>query len=82
MIRIQLTPEQRAELERISEQGKVGRMAYRAQMVLLADQGHHVPKIAETQHCSVETVRVWLRRYQLGGVAGLADRRRGRPPGS
>jgi DNA-directed RNA polymerase specialized sigma24 family protein len=71
MIRIQLTPTQREELERVSVQAKEGRVAQRAQMVLLNAQGQRVRHIAETQHCSVETVRAWLKRYQQWGVAGL-----------
>jgi transposase len=81
MIWVRLTPEQREELERIS-QGMDERMAQRAKMVLLSDQGHVAQRIAEMLHCHQDTVRGWLRRYQQGGMVALAGRPYGRPRGS
>ena len=80
MLYIQLTDAQRAELERVSRQA-VGRVALRAQMVLLSDRGHSVPQIAALHRCGQEVVRDWLHRYEDRGVAGLHDLpRSGRPP--
>ncbi len=79
MIRIRLSPDQREDLERVK--GQAGRMSQRAQIILLSDQGKRVREIAQIQHCSEETVRVWLHRYQQRGTAGLADRPYGRPRG-
>lgn len=79
MVRIWLTPEAQVELEQVSKQIIGGRVAQRAQMVLLSSQGHKAPQIAQMQQCSVETVRTWLRRYQQWGVAGLQDLPHGRP---
>lgn len=80
MIFVHLTDEQREELHRVSRQA-VGRVALRAQMVLLSDRGYSVPAIAEIHHCGCDVVRTWLHRYQEEGVAGLDDEpRSGRPP--
>jgi len=77
---VRLTDDQRAELERVSRQA-VGRVALRAQMVLLSDRGHPVPEIAALHRCGHDVVRTWLHRYRAGGAAGLGDRpRSGRPP--
>ena len=80
MLYIQLTDEQRVELEQVSRQA-VGRVALRAQMVLLSGRGQSVPQIAALHGCGQDVVRTWLHRYQEHGVAGLHDRpRSGRPP--
>ncbi len=79
MMRMQITDEQRRELEQVSRQA-VGRVALRAQMVLLAGRGYRVPRIAEVHACGQDLVRLWLRRYQEEGVRGLEDApRAGRP---
>lgn len=80
MVSIRLTDVQRTDLEQVSRQA-VGRVALRAQLVLLADRGHRVPQSAAIQGCGQDVVRTWLHRSAAHGVAGLADRpRRGRPP--
>ena|SRR5581483_625480 len=58
----------------------VGRVALRAQMVLLSARGFSVRQIAEILEEGEGTVRTWLRRYQQQGAAGLLDLPRpGRP---
>lgn len=80
MLYIHLTDDQRAELAAASRQA-VGRVALRAQMVLLSDRGHSVPQIAAIHRCGRDVVRTWLHRYRARGVAGLGDLpRSGRPP--
>ncbi len=80
MLYIRLTDAHRAELAQVSRQA-VGRVALRAQMVLLSDRGHSVPQIAAIHGCGQDVVRTWLHRYEECGVAGLQDRpRSGRPP--
>ena len=80
MVRLQLTDEQRQELTRASRQA-VGRVALRAQMVLLSGRGYSVPQIAKIHDCGTDVVRTWLHRYEQEGVAGLEDESRsGRPP--
>ncbi len=79
MLYIQLTDDQRAELQRVSRQA-VGRVALRAQMVLLSGRGYNVPQIAALHACGCDVVRTWLHRYERHGVAGLDDLpRSGRP---
>ncbi len=79
MIRVQLSKEQRAELTQVSRQA-VGRVALRAQMVLLSERGYSVPEIARVHDCGTDVVRGWLHRYEEQGVAGLEDEpRSGRP---
>ena len=77
LLRIQLTREQREELEQLSRQ--IGRVGPRAHMVLLSEQGKRVSEIAQIHEVSVETVRTWLHRYQSWGVQGLEGLPRGRP---
>ena len=80
MIRLQLSEEQRAELTQVSRQA-VGRVALRAQMVLLSGRGYSVPQIARIHDSGMDVVRTWLHRYEEQGVAGLEDEpRSGRPP--
>ncbi len=80
MIRVQVTDEQRDELVEVSRQA-VGRVALRAQMVLMSVRGYSVPQIASIHDCGQDVVRGWLHRYEERGVAGLEDElRSGRPP--
>ncbi|HMF11584.1 MAG TPA: helix-turn-helix domain-containing protein [Gemmataceae bacterium] len=59
----------------------VGRVAMRAQMVLLSARGYTVPQIAEIFELGEEVVRDWLHRFQERGPDGLEDHPRpGRPP--
>ena len=79
MIFVHLTDEQREEIERVSRQA-VGRVALRAHMVLMSNNGYPVPFIAVIHGCGCDVVRTWLHRYQEKGVAGLEDEpRSGRP---
>jgi len=67
-------------LQRVSRQA-IGRVALRAQMVVLSARGFSVPQIAAIHDCGEEVVRTWLHRYRESGVAGLQDEgRSGRPP--
>lgn len=74
------TSEEQAELERMLRQ-EVGRVALRAQMVLLSARGYSAPEISTIQGVSDVTVYSWLERFDAEGPAGLYDRPRpGRPP--
>jgi transposase len=80
MIRMNLSDAQCQELQQMSRQA-VGRVALRAQMVLLNARGYRVPQIAQIHDVGEDVVRLWLHRYQEEGSAGLADEpRSGRPP--
>ena len=61
MIYVRLTESQRDELSTLSRQA-IGRVALRAQMVLLCDRGFTVPQIAAIHACGQEVVRIWVHR--------------------
>lgn len=70
---------ERRELKRLARRA-VGRVSERVHMVLLADRGYHAAQIATIFECSETTVRQWLTRFEIDGVAGLRDLpRSGRP---
>jgi transposase len=75
-----LTDNQSQELKQVSRQA-VGRVALRAQMILLLGRGFSVPQIATVHDCGEDVVRNWLHRYEQHGIAGLEDEpKSGRPP--
>ena len=55
MVYIPLTEGQRDELNAVSRQA-IGRVALRAQMVLLSDRGFTVPQIAAIHACGQDVV--------------------------
>jgi transposase len=64
----------RVELERRSRtKAEPARVAQRARIVLLSEQGLSGPVIAETVGCSEPTVVLWRQRYAERGLAGLDD---------
>jgi transposase len=68
------------ELERMTRE-EIGRVALRAQMVLLSDRGFSAQEIAGIQDVTDVTVYKWLDRFDEGGPADLYDQEReGRPP--
>jgi transposase len=57
------------------------RLVERAKIVCGALAGQSVAAVAREQSCKPKTVRLWLKRFQAHGVAGLQDApRSGRPP--
>jgi transposase len=76
-----LTPLQSQELDHLYRTTKAPRLRTRAQMVLLsAEQGLTVAKIAAIVRESEATVLRWLKRYVAEGLEGLHDAPRpGRP---
>ena len=62
MRHVQVTDEQRRELEQVSRQA-VGRVALRVHMVLLSARGYSVPQIAAIHDCGCDVVRHWLHHY-------------------
>src|SRR5258708_34321660 len=79
MLHLTLTAEQERELHAVSRQA-VGRVALRAQMVLLSGRGCPVPQIALIHGCGEDVVRTWLHRYQRHGVSGLYGPPKSGPP--
>ena len=50
----------------------------RFQAVLSVTRGNHVPMVAQWMSVSQRSVRQWVHRYNLSGLAGLQDQRQGR----
>jgi transposase len=74
-----LTDDERKELRRMTRQ-EIGRVAQRAQIVLLSAQRRTVPEIAVIFAMSRATVRFWIERFNGEGPNGLYDEpRSGRP---
>jgi transposase len=64
----------RAELERRARsKAEPARVAQRARIVLLSEQGLTGPEIAERVGCTEPTVVMWRRGYAERGLAGLQD---------
>ena len=76
----QPTEDERAELRRMTRQ-EIGRVAQRAQMVLLSAQRRTVPEVAALLALRPATVRFWRRQFDAAGPAGLRDAPRSGRPG-
>jgi len=79
---IELTSEERAELQRrIRSSTATQRDALRARIVLLRARGRSEAEVASEAGASVNTVSLWSRRFEMGGLEGLQDAPgRGRKP--
>jgi len=79
---IELTAEQRAELEKGYRTGKSHCFRTRCQMVLLKSEKRISVEVAAVLGCcEMVVVNNWLVRYEKEGIKGLATRAgRGRPP--
>src|ERR1035437_10934312 len=79
--RIVVSPEDRAELERIVRSRRAERrMVERAEVVLGAAEGFSAREIAERVGCSEKLADRWRARYERDGIEGVRDRpRSGRP---
>jgi transposase len=63
-----------SELDNLYHQTKDVRLRTRAQMILLAAEAQMcAPQIAQLVRMNEQTVRIWLKRFNAEGVAGLAD---------
>ena len=57
------------------------RAVERARIIWLASHGERVAAIARQLELTAATVRLWIKRFNVEGVAGLADKpRSGAPP--
>lgn len=79
--RIEISSEDRCELERIVRSRTAQRRTVeRARIVLAAAAGRSAARIASEVGCSERTVWKWRRRFEQDGLAGLRDGPRpGRP---
>jgi transposase len=76
-----LTVEEEAELRRrVASRTLPTRAVERARMIWAVHAGEGVPAVARRLGVGADVVRSWVRRFNAGGLAGLADRpRAGRP---
>ncbi len=71
--------EERQELERMTRQ-EAGRVAIRANLILLSWQGYTIPEITSIHRTTNIAVYKWFNRFDEQGSAGLYDSQRpGRP---
>ncbi len=78
---IELTAEQRGELERGHRTGKSHCFRTRCQMILLKSEKRTSEEIADLLGCCEMVVNNWIKRYEEEAIKGLATRAgRGRPP--
>jgi transposase len=77
-----LTEDEAAAIKRQAQsRTAAAREVERARIVWLANQGERVAAIARQLDLTAATVRLWIRRFNREGVAGLADKpRSGAPP--
>ena len=77
-----LTPDERDAVERTARSRTApARAVERARIVALAGEGAGVAEVARAVGVCEDTVRRWIKRFNAGGLAGLADAGRpGRPP--
>jgi transposase len=82
IIRLELTPADRAELARRLRARTTERRAYeRLRIVQAVGDGATIPQAARALGLHEQTVRTFVARFAAEGFAGLADRpRAGRPP--
>jgi transposase len=79
--RVEVSPENRAELERIVRAASSEvRIVERARIVLAASEGLTAARIAECVGCSERTVKKWRPRYARHGIEGLKDAPRSGAP--
>jgi transposase len=74
IIRVSLTPEQRAELNRQARAETLApRLRDRIEMIRLSDLGHTIPQIARALDQHEQTVRKYVKAFLAGGFAALPD---------
>jgi transposase len=80
---VQLTKEDREQLERLIKQETLPTRVYRRALGLLElDRGKTITAVAETLQVSRMSLTVWSKKYQEDGLKLLNDQpRSGRPPG-
>jgi transposase len=72
--RIELSGDDRTELERIVRSSTAGvRMVERARIVLASTEGLLAVGVARRVGCSVSTAQKWRSRYERDGLSGLFD---------
>ncbi len=67
-----LSPRQRSDLKALLRDGHTEqRLARRANAMLLLDDGWNCERVAEALYLDDDTVRIWRKTYDEGGLEGL-----------
>ena len=78
---LELSEQEKQELEQHYQQGKTHALRKRSQMMLLKHQGMRSSEIAKILGCCEVVVNTWMQRYQAQGIKGLQTKPgRGRKP--
>jgi transposase len=78
---VQLSDEQRGELEKGYRNGKSHTFRQRCQMILLKSENRSSQEVAGIMGCCEAVVNHWQKRFETEGIDGLVTRPgRGRPP--
>ena len=82
MIRLRdLTADEQSMIERLAHSRTAeARVVERAQIIWHASQGAAAPAIAAALGLHAQTVRQWIKRFNVAGLEGLADQPRGGRP--
>src|SRR5436305_14892800 len=83
MLRIrELTAAETAAIKRLAHsRTEAARAVERARIIWAASRGERVTAIAAQLGVTAATARLWIKRFNMEGLAGLADRpRSGAPP--
>jgi transposase len=80
MIRLALSPEERARVEQARRPQP--QLAERCHQVFLNTQGWSVPHIAQHLDRNEHTIHTWLKAYSAEGLAGLRNTPQPGPPGA
>ncbi|HEV2235608.1 MAG TPA: helix-turn-helix domain-containing protein [Ktedonobacterales bacterium] len=77
----ELSEEEREQIKRLSQsRTAAARSVERARIIQLASAGLLVPAISARLHLAPDVARLWLKRFNASGLAGLTDQpRAGRP---
>jgi transposase len=77
----ELTDDEQEQIRRWSQSRTApARQVERARIIQLASEGWRAPVLAERLQVAEKVVRLWLKRFNAEGLAGLEDRpRSGRP---
>src|ERR1700683_5463323 len=73
---LELTPEERSALRRRAvSPTSTQRDSLRARIVLLRTQGKREADVAKALGTNVNTVSLWSKRFETGGLEALSDRK-------
>jgi transposase len=61
------------ELEEIVKEDKRYKSRYRAQAIILSNQGKSVNELAEIFGCKIRTIYRWFNRFEAEKVAGIYE---------